>query len=94
MEKKMKNETTSKTSQTVFAILETIYLGTKKNPKFGIPSGTLYALAMSHTNLEEYTSILDVMKRSGLVTEKNFLLTATPKLVTVFETIQKEMEKN
>jgi hypothetical protein len=40
----------------------------------GYPSGELYACLMGHMSLETYMTFLDVLKRSGRIQEKGFLL--------------------
>jgi len=40
-----------------------------------VPSGVLYAHVMSHMSLAGYESAIGVLKRAGLVSEENFLLT-------------------
>ena len=40
-----------------------------------VPSGHLYARMMGYVSLETYTSIIDVLKQAGLVSERNYLLT-------------------
>jgi len=42
-----------------------------------VPSGHLYARVMNFLNLDAYTRVIDSLKRTGLVTEKNHLLTWT-----------------
>lgn len=40
----------------------------------GIPSGHLYAMLMGGLSLEQYDGCINLLKRAGLVTEKNHLL--------------------
>ena len=40
-----------------------------------VPSGHLYARVMPFMNLDAYTRVIETLKRAGLVTEKNHLLT-------------------
>lgn len=40
-----------------------------------VPNGELYARTMNHLNIQTYTSVLEVLKKSKLVEEKNHLLT-------------------
>lgn len=42
----------------------------------GIPSGHLYAMVCGKLSLETYNSLIDLLKRSKLVTERNFVLRA------------------
>ena len=42
----------------------------------GIPSGHLYAMLMGHINLDNYNSIINVLKKAGKIKESNFLLTS------------------
>jgi len=42
----------------------------------GIPSGHLYAMLMGHINLDNYNSIISVLKKAGKIKESNFLLTS------------------
>ena len=39
-----------------------------------IPSGHLYAMLMGELSLDEYTEIITILKKAGLVEEKHFLL--------------------
>ena len=39
-----------------------------------IPSGHLYAMIMNHVDIHSYTKIIDILKRSGLITEDKFNL--------------------
>jgi hypothetical protein len=39
-----------------------------------IPSGTLYAIVMSHLTLSEYESIIEALVTAGLVTNHGYLL--------------------
>ena len=39
-----------------------------------VPSGHLYARLMGHVSLADYASSIEVLKHSGLVKEKNYLL--------------------
>lgn len=40
-----------------------------------IPSGHLYAVVMGHLSLNQYTTIINVLKEANLVNESNHLLT-------------------
>ena len=40
-----------------------------------IPAGELYAMVMGHMSLRGFNSIINVLKRAGLVQEVNFMLT-------------------
>ena len=40
-----------------------------------IPAGELYALVMGHMSLQGFNSIINILKRAGLVQEVNFMLT-------------------
>ncbi len=40
-----------------------------------IPSGHLYAILMGSLNLDEYQRIISALKKTGLVSESNHLLT-------------------
>lgn len=40
----------------------------------GVPSGHLYAHLMSTFTLEQYQSVIDLLKRAELVEERNYLL--------------------
>ena len=40
-----------------------------------IPSGHLYARLMDKLSLDQYNSIIGLLKRQGLVSESNYLLT-------------------
>jgi hypothetical protein len=40
-----------------------------------VPSGHLYARLMGHLTLDQYTSIIEVLKKSGLVAERSHVLT-------------------
>jgi hypothetical protein len=42
-----------------------------------VPSGHLYARLMGQMTLEQYNSIIDILKSAGAVTEKGHLLTWT-----------------
>jgi hypothetical protein len=42
-----------------------------------VPNGHLYANACSHLTIGEYTSVIDLLKRTGLVTEQAHVLTWT-----------------
>lgn len=39
-----------------------------------VPSGELYARIMNRVSLEDYTRLIAILKRSGLVIERNHLL--------------------
>lgn len=39
-----------------------------------IPSGYLYAMVMDKTDLNNYNRIIDMLKRTGLVSESNHVL--------------------
>ena len=39
-----------------------------------VPSGHLYAGVMNTLSLEEYNTVIGILKRAGLVTEVNYLL--------------------
>lgn len=41
----------------------------------GVPNGELYALVCGRMTLQSYTSVLNTIKGTGLVVEKNHLLT-------------------
>lgn len=47
---------------------------TAASPLGGVPSGELYARVMSYLTLEQYQAAIDVLKRAGLVAERNHLL--------------------
>ena len=40
-----------------------------------IPAGELYSLVMGHMSLQGFNSIINILKRAGLVQEVNFMLT-------------------
>ena len=40
-----------------------------------VPSGELYAHLMGHLDLDQYTKVLGILKRAGLVQERGHLLT-------------------
>lgn len=40
----------------------------------GIPSGHLYAMIMDKVSLESYNSVIDLLKRTGMISECNHLL--------------------
>lgn len=40
----------------------------------GVPSGVLYAVCASHLTLDQYQSIIDLLKHGKLVEERNHLL--------------------
>ena len=40
-----------------------------------VPSGHLYAALMSRMSLDQYTRVIDILKRAELVKEDNHLLT-------------------
>ncbi len=40
-----------------------------------VPSGRLYAQLMGKLSLEQYNHIINALKSTGLVTEKNYMLT-------------------
>lgn len=42
-----------------------------------VPNGTLYAQLMGQLSLESYTKIIDLLKKTGLVSEDNHVLTWT-----------------
>ena len=54
--------------QTVLAVAETI----KELGK--IPSGHLYAQLMGHLRLSQYTAIINILKKNGVVKKEGFLL--------------------
>lgn len=57
------------TIQTVAAIAEAIRdLGS-------VPSGHLYAQVMGHMSIDQYSQIIVLLKKAGLVTESGHLLT-------------------
>lgn len=39
-----------------------------------VPSGVLYSSVMGQLSLESYGKVIDVLKKTGLVTEENHLL--------------------
>ena len=54
--------------ETIRVIADTIRdLGT-------VPSGELYAHVMEHLTIQQYTKVIDILKRTGLVTESGHLL--------------------
>jgi predicted transcriptional regulator len=59
----------------IVGILEAIEVAGKQ----GAPSGVLYAASMSLLSLENFTTIVDSLKRKGYVTESNHLLVLTEK---------------
>lgn len=42
-----------------------------------LPSGTLYAMLMGCMDLRSYNNVIGILKRTGLVQERSFLLTWT-----------------
>lgn len=44
----------------------------------GVPSGHLYARLMGHMTLDQYNSLIGLLKTYGMVKETNFYLTAIP----------------
>jgi hypothetical protein len=63
--------------QQIDATLQTIKVladAIRESPN-GIPSGHLYAVATNTMSLATYQSMIDMLKRAKLVSEKNYLLT-------------------
>lgn len=50
----------------------------------GVPNGHLYSQLMGAMDFEHYTSLIELMKSSGLITETGHLLQSTPKGETMF----------
>lgn len=44
----------------------------------GIPSGHLYARLMGHMTLDQYNTLIGLLKTYGMVTESGYFLTAIP----------------
>lgn len=65
-----------KTLKAFMAMTEIINDAIKDAGTNGIPSGHLYAMLMGHINLENYTIIINVLKKAGKIKESNFLLTS------------------
>ncbi len=43
-----------------------------------VPSGHLYAHVMGHLTMEQYNSLIGIMKRTGLITESGHVLKVAP----------------
>ena len=58
-------------------VADMIKAATETSPLKGIPSGELYARlmpALPSLTVETYNSLIDLLKRSGIVKESNYLL--------------------
>ena len=66
--------TMTMTSQEAAAVLAVQAIAEVIRSLGAVPSGHLYARLMDKLTLEQYTALIDLLKRMGLVTEKNHLL--------------------
>jgi hypothetical protein len=57
-------------------VIGTVYDTIKESGDNGIPSGHLYSALTGHMDLETYQRIIDILKRTGKVSESGYLLTA------------------
>ena len=78
----MATETTTEQSVDVkvkaaVAVAATFYDLIKSTGERGIPSGHLYAMVQHKMDMEQYTAIINLLKRLNLITETNYLLRAT-----------------
>ena len=60
--------------QIVRIVADTIRDLTAQSTLGGVPSGHLYAALMPTYTLMQYQSVIDLLKRAGLVEERNYLL--------------------
>ncbi len=49
----------------------------------GVPSGHLYANLTGEITLEDYTAVIEALKRTGLIEEKGHVLRAVGKLAAM-----------
>jgi hypothetical protein len=60
------------------AVLEYVFaVGDAIRELGSVPSGHLYGMLMGEMTLERYNGVIGVLKKAGLVTESNHLLTWT-----------------
>jgi hypothetical protein len=46
----------------------------EKRERLGMPSGELYAVVMGHMDIDQYTTLIDIMVRSGRIVQRNHCL--------------------
>lgn len=80
MQPKLFNTMKSKTAIAAifYTILTALKIAKENKPLYGgIPNGHLYAQLMNQFSLDQWISIVEAMKQSGLITESNHLLKIT-----------------
>lgn len=76
----------------IVAILTTC-ADASQSPAGGIPSGHLYSVLMAVTDLGHYQTILATLKKAGLVEERGYFLTATPRGIALGKELAEELDR-